>query len=244
MPDILDDTSAPDIHDRALDLPAAGRRAAANKANAQKSTGPRTDAGKQRSRMNALRHGLTGQIVVLPTEDHAAYQRHAQRLLDHFQPADALEEQLVQSLADSSWRLNRVNAVETNLFSLGITENENHVQANHLEAEAALAMALTFRDNVHTFSNLSIYAQRIARQFERTLAQLRQIQAERLEKEQCDLRQAADLLEMHQEREQFPYDSTRDGFVFANDAIETFIQRRDRLAEARRASLRRHTACA
>jgi hypothetical protein len=45
----------PNGHDRAPD-PAAMHRAAVNKANAQKSTGPRTDAGKQRSSLNALRH--------------------------------------------------------------------------------------------------------------------------------------------------------------------------------------------
>ena len=69
--------------------------AAANKSNAGKSTGPRTAPGKQRSSLNALRHGLTGHIVVLPTEDQAAYQRHLHRFVDQFQPKGALEEQLV-----------------------------------------------------------------------------------------------------------------------------------------------------
>jgi hypothetical protein len=50
-------------------------RVATNGGHTQKSTGPRTPAGKQRSSLNALRHGLTGHIVVLPTEDQAAYQR-------------------------------------------------------------------------------------------------------------------------------------------------------------------------
>ena len=49
-------------------LPNGVDRSTINKANAQKSTGPRTDIGKQRSKFNALRHGLTGQTVVLPSE--------------------------------------------------------------------------------------------------------------------------------------------------------------------------------
>jgi len=48
-------------------------RAAVNRANAQRSTGPRTEAGKQHSALNALRHGLTAQTAVLPSEDPAAY---------------------------------------------------------------------------------------------------------------------------------------------------------------------------
>ena len=93
-------------------------RAAINRANSLHSTGPRTEAGKQRTRLNALRHGLTGQTIVLPTEDHAAYQRHSQSFLDEYQPKQATETQLVQSLIDTSWQLNRAAAVETNLLSL------------------------------------------------------------------------------------------------------------------------------
>ncbi len=81
----------------------AADRAAINRANAQKSTGPRTEAGKQRSKMNAFRHGLTGQTVVLPTEDHSAYERHSQSFLCEYHPQDATETQLVQSLIDTSW---------------------------------------------------------------------------------------------------------------------------------------------
>jgi hypothetical protein len=51
-------------------------RAAINRANSQQSTGPRTESGKQRSSLNALRHGLTAQSAVLPSEDPAAYEAH------------------------------------------------------------------------------------------------------------------------------------------------------------------------
>jgi hypothetical protein len=131
--------------------------------------------------------------------------------------------------------------LETNLFSLGITGNETRVPASHPEAEAALAMALTFRENVHAFTNLGIYGQRLARQFEQTLAQLREIQAERRQHEHDALDRAADLLEMHHEKE-LPYNPAQDGFVFSNDQIETFIQRRDRLSEASDAALDRYEA--
>jgi hypothetical protein len=206
-------------------------RAAINRANAAKSTGPRTEAGKQRSKLNALRHGLTGQTVVLPTEDHSAYQRHSQSLLDECKPDGAIETQLVQSLIDTSWRMNRAAAVESNLFSLGITEMENSIQADHPEADAALAMALAFREHTRAFAQISVYGQRLARQFERTLDQLRKIQEERRNQETRQLDEAANLLKMHKE-DGLPYDPAEDGFVFSNADIETYIHRSERREQA------------
>jgi hypothetical protein len=217
-------------------------RAAINKANAQKSTGPRTEAGKARSKLNALRHGLTGHTIVLPTEDHAAYQRHTQRFAGQFKPAGALEEQLVQMLADCTWRLNRIPALETNLLTLGMTELEDRISTGHPEADAALATAQSFRGHASAFAILTVYEQRIARLFAKTLDQLRQIQAERRAMEEEDLDHAADLLEMHQERGELPYNPVHDGFVFSSDDIQSFIQRRDRLSQARSASLERFEA--
>ena len=216
-------------------------RAAINKANAQKSTGPRTEAGKQRSSLNALRHGLTGQTIVLPSEDLAAYQRHSQAFLDEYQPKGANETQVVQSLLDTAWQVNRAAAVETNLFTLGITEMEDRIRANHPEAETALAMALAYREHNRAFANIGIARQRLSRQYERTLAQLRQIQAERRANEERQLDRAAKILKMHNDenlRDQTaphnpaPYNPADDGFVFSNAEIETFLHRQERSQQA------------
>jgi hypothetical protein len=224
-PNGLDRAAGPDPINRAM------HRAGVNKANAQKSTGPRSEAGKQRSSLNALRHGLTGQTVVLPTEDHSAYQRHSQAFLDEYRPKGATETQLVQSLLDTSWQLNRASAVETNLFSLGITEMENSIRANHPEAEDALAMALAFREHNRAFANTGVYRQRLTRQFERTLVLLRQIQAERRKNEERQLSQAAKILKMHKD-ENLPYEPAEDGFVFSNAEIERHITREERWEQA------------
>ena len=224
-PNGLDGAAGPDTINRAI------HRAAVNKANAQKSTGPRTAAGKQRSSLNALRHGLTGQTVVLPTEDHSAYQRHSHAFLDEYRPKGATEIQLVQSLLDTSWQLNRASAVETNLFSLGITEMEDRVHANHPEAETALAMALAYREHNRAFANIGIYRQRLAREFERTLILLRQIEAERRTNEERQLDNAAKILKMHQDAN-LPYQPSDDGFVFSKAEIESYIGREERWQQA------------
>jgi hypothetical protein len=72
-------------------------RAAASRSNAQHSTGPRTDAGKQRSSLNSLTHGLTARTAVLPSEDPAAYQQHCRQFFDEHKPATPTETQLVQN---------------------------------------------------------------------------------------------------------------------------------------------------
>jgi hypothetical protein len=206
-------------------------RTAINGAPAQKSTGPRTAAGKQRSSLNALRHGLTGHIVVLPTEDQAAYQSHLQRFVDQFQPKSALEEQLVQSLGDTTWRLNRVPAAEATFLTLAAEDHLDSIHTNEPRAASALAHARAFHQQSHVLANISIYEQRLARLFDRTLKQLREIQAERREHERHQMIDAAQILQMHEHRN-IPYNPVEDGFVFSTAEIETFIQRRDRLDEA------------
>ena len=127
--------------------------------------------------------------------------------------------------------MNRAAAIETNLFSLGITEMENSIQVNHPEAGAALAMALAFREHTRAFTQISVLGQRLARQFERTLDQLRKIQEERRTREDHQLDDAANLLKMHKE-DGLPYNPAEDGFVFSNADIVTFIHRSERREQA------------
>src|SRR5579863_10602461 len=87
-------------------------RTAINRANSRHSTGPRTDSGKQRSSLNALRHGLTAACAVLPSEDRAAYDAHRRGFFDEYQPATPTENQLVIELADTAWRINRIPMLE------------------------------------------------------------------------------------------------------------------------------------
>src|SRR5713101_336768 len=177
---------------------------ARNRANAQHSTGPKTEAGKQRSSLNALRHGLTGHTIVLPTEDMAAYQRFTKRFFDDLKPKGVIEEQLVQTIADTSWRLNRIPALENNLLSLGFAEHSDRINTEHPEAHAALAIAEALREQTRAFSALSLHGQRLSRQFERTLIQLRELQTER---------RATEQTHKHQ---QLTNDPSKAGFVFSN----------------------------
>src|SRR6267143_6392027 len=113
-------------------------RTARNRANAAHSTGPKTEAGKKRSSLNAYRHGLTGQTIILPAADLVAYQAFTRTFFDRYKPVDIIEKQLVQSLADTSFRLNRIAALEHNLMGLGFDEHSDNIVTEHPEAHAAL----------------------------------------------------------------------------------------------------------
>jgi hypothetical protein len=83
----------------------SAQQVAANQANAQLSTGPRTEAGKKSSSLNALKSGLTGRTVLLPGEDAAAYKAHCEAFMEGFDSVGEEETALVQLLADTRWRL-------------------------------------------------------------------------------------------------------------------------------------------
>src|ERR1700676_484432 len=69
--------------------------------------GPKTEEGPKRSSMNALRHGITGQVTTMTDEDRAAHDKLSQALMKELAPEGAMEIQLAQRIATDSWRLNR-----------------------------------------------------------------------------------------------------------------------------------------
>ena len=181
------------------------RRAAANRANSAHSTGPRTEAGKQRSSQNALRHGLTARTAVLPTEDEEAYQRHLRQLLDDCKPANSIETQLVHEMADTAWRLNRIPLLEADLLSQTVDP----------------------QTQIPLLAKLGLHGARLSRQFQKATEQLRDIQEDRRRLERRHLNEVAEILIRHQ-RKGLPFDpaafSKEAGFVFSKEQIECHAQ--------------------
>jgi hypothetical protein len=94
------------------------RQWAANRENAQKSTGPRTEEGKCRSRRNALRHGLTAETVVEGLEDPEDYRAFEAAIIADYDARTAVERELVLRLASLLWRIRRATGIETELFRI------------------------------------------------------------------------------------------------------------------------------
>lgn len=94
------------------------RQIEANRRNALKSTGPKTEAGKQQSRCNAVRHGLTAETVVGMLEDQDDYKAFELAVTADFDAQTAVERELVLRLASLLWRLRRATAIDTGLLEI------------------------------------------------------------------------------------------------------------------------------
>jgi hypothetical protein len=90
----------------------------ANRRNSFNSTGPKTEAGKQRSRRNAVRHGLTAETVIEILEDPEDYKAFEATVTSDFDAQTAVERELVLRLASLLWRLRRSTAIETGLLQI------------------------------------------------------------------------------------------------------------------------------
>jgi len=155
---------------------------AANRANAQLSTGPKSDQGKFVSSHNALKTGLTGRTIVLPTDDVAAYESLVAAINQKFTPATDYEKHLVQTIVDTEWRLLRIPTLESGLHALGRVELAAEV-ANQPDPQlrASMLEAHIFRTYQKDLRNLALQERRLRNQLKQITAGLRQLQQERRE---------------------------------------------------------------
>ena len=208
---------------------ASNDQAEINRRNAVHSTGPVTPEGKRRASLNALRHGLTGQTVVLPTDDLAAYQRSCAEFHAELKPKGLLETKLVQAIADTCWRLDRIRAMENNLFALAIEEQEP-LSSDPL-ISAALAQAKSLDERSDLLTRLSLYEQRLNRTLEKAHAQLKQLQNERAQAETRALKAAEQIHNLKEALNQ-PWQPEESGFEFSIVNLTHWIQRRQLIQEA------------
>src|SRR6202140_2637871 len=130
---------------------------------ARKRTGPKTAEGKARSCNNALRHGLTARVVVLPTEDMAAYLKFSAEIVGSLDAQSPVERQFAQTVADNQWRINRIRSIEDGMLAQAHSEAAGDFDEDHPEIYSAMTSARSFREHSQAFVNLSIYEQRLHR---------------------------------------------------------------------------------
>lgn len=152
---------------------------AANQANAQLSTGPRTEAGKVKASLNAVTSGLTGHTVLLHSEDADAYQNHLLAYQELYQPLGPIESVLVQSIADTSWRLLGIPGLEMALFAKGQIEFSDLFEDYDPAHRLHLIDAHTFTVYAKQIRNLQLQESRLLRRQDKETAELKRLQAER-----------------------------------------------------------------
>jgi hypothetical protein len=156
-------------------MPISDKQLAANRANAKKSTGPRTPAGKAVCEMNGFQHGFTGLAVVMTSEDIEAQNAFVRPYIQHLDPIGPVELQLAQTIALDNFRL---KAVEENMFAWGeLGPLCDKIETEHARVHHAIVQAQVFVVNDRAFHNLSLYEQRITRNIHKNLKLLREEQA-------------------------------------------------------------------
>jgi hypothetical protein len=153
-------------------------RAEINRANAKKSTGPRTIEGKQRSCMNACKHNLTGFNLIMQADELETYQRLSATLMSDLKPATELERQTVQKIADTHFRLNRISGLENNIFNFGLIANETE-NDNDDRIEVMVAQTRAWIERAGSFDVLGRYEARLLRQLLQITLELERLQTSR-----------------------------------------------------------------
>jgi hypothetical protein len=159
---------------------------------------------KAASSLNAVKTALTGRSVLFGGDDAAEYERHLAAYAEEFAPIGYQESNLVQSIADTDWRLRRIPVLEMALFAKGRLEFAELFDEHEPATRPHLIDAHTFITYEKQIRNLHLQEARLSRRRDKEAAELRRLQVERIQK-QPDKKSSK---------------ATADGFVFSTREIE------------------------
>ncbi len=152
----------------------------ANKENAKHSTGPRTAEGKQRSAQNAIKHGLCALDPLIPGEDPDAFQQHFCEIELDLKPASAIESNLVDQIADISWRLKRLSRIEAAVITAFYDATAEHPRNQGNDTDQLLGKALAHHNRLDALNRLSRYEAQLSRRYHRAIKEFRDTRQRRI----------------------------------------------------------------
>jgi hypothetical protein len=170
----------------------------ANRSNAQKSTGPRTPEGKAAVAQNAVQHGLLAQEVVIKGENPGEFELYRDGMLEELAPAGQMESLLAARIVGLSWRLRRAERLQGAAFDTLEEKKKKPAKpiwsdeargwvfpqtAKESEDESLVVARRVVQDfaQARILDRLLIYERRIEHSLYRTMAELRNLRAERRE---------------------------------------------------------------
>ena len=151
---------------------------AANRANSQKSTGPRTEEGKSHSRLNAITHSLAGTLCIRTPAEEAALEAFFDRILPGLNPSTELQLEIARRIASTMFRLAAVPTIEANMIAAVRFAENAGFDPPIADLTNAMALGTAFLQNSRAFNNLSLYEQRLSRGVQKDLELLRKLQKE------------------------------------------------------------------
>ena len=154
-------------------------RAEINRKNAQHSTGPTSESGKQKSALNGIKHGLTGQRLLLLPHEVELYQRMNAAFRSDYNPQTELESQLIQHIVDCNMRLHRIAAIENNMFAVGTIDNIREDVKHDDATEAVIAQTRAWIKQADSFEKLGRHEGRISRQLLKYTQEIDRVQTNR-----------------------------------------------------------------
>jgi hypothetical protein len=197
---------------------------------------PATD-NRKKSSQNARRHGITAQTTVMTEEDRIKHDEFCAAMMADLAPVGSMETFLASSVAEDAWRLNYARAQCANIVATGHFDGTGDAfDTEHPEIHTAITAARTTRDNAKTLELISLYETRIRRSFEKYLAKLEALQAERKAKREQELEEARKFFQMA-EINNIPWNPAADNFVFSNDEVARYTDRYYRRVAARLADI-------
>jgi len=149
------------------------KQIAANRLNAQKSTGPITPEGRAAVRLNGVKHGLTAQTLVLKGESESDFTALLDSYEAEHQPATPTEEALVLQLAMATWRLRRLYHAEAGFYTYKLKDTADRAASDKLDASAHLGLVTDWSQS--TMATFTRQESRLERTFYRALHELQRL---------------------------------------------------------------------
>src|SRR5580704_63860 len=156
---------------------ATEKQTAANRLNAQKSTGPRTPEGRAAVRLNGVTHGLTAQTLVLKGESESDFKQLFDSLEAEHTPATPTEEALVVQLAMATWRLRRLYHQEAGFYTCQLQSLVGMQKDLNLDDAGRMGHAAAWSES--TLKMFNRQEGRLERTFYRALHELQRLRKER-----------------------------------------------------------------
>jgi hypothetical protein len=204
--------------------------------------GPASPEAKERVKYNALRHGFTGQVLIMTPEEREKFDPFVKGMMTDLAPVGTHETFLANSIAEEAWRLNQIRARCTNLSAVGDfdgagdkyrpMEDQNPGMESHA-IETAVIETVVARDQSKQLALMSLYGQRTQRAYEKYKKELNELQDKRKADQAAQLEEARLLFQLA-DTQGLSYDPKKDAFVFSLQFIRAHAERHHRLNLAKR----------